>query len=225
MGGGSAVESLIDAIKQLYDVEGLIRWGGYFILFAIVFAETGLLVGFFLPGDSLLVAAGLAASQGLLEIWSLCLLLTAASISGNSLGYFIGRKAGPTLFNKKDSFLFSKANVQKAQAFYEKHGGKAITFAQYIPIVRTFTPVVAGITQMDYRRFLTYSVTGAFVWVWPLTMGAYFLGKTIPDFEKNIHYAIGIVILVSLLPIVIEYFKARAEKKTEAQQAVQRSSK
>jgi membrane-associated protein len=225
MGGGSAVESLIDAIKQLYDVEGLIRWGGYFILFAIVFAETGLLIGFFLPGDSLLVAAGLAASQGLLEIWSLCLLLTAASISGNSLGYFIGRKAGPTLFNKKDSFLFSKANVQKAQAFYEKHGGKAITFAQYIPIVRTFTPVVAGITQMDYRRFLTYSVMGAFVWVWPLTMGAYFLGKTIPDFEKNIHYAIGIVILVSLLPIVIEYFKARAEKKTEAQQAVQRSSK
>lgn len=219
------MESLIDAIKQLYDVEGLIRWGGYFILFAIVFAETGLLIGFFLPGDSLLVAAGLAASQGLLEIWSLCLLLTAASISGNSLGYFIGRKAGPTLFNKKDSFLFSKANVQKAQAFYEKHGGKAITFAQYIPIVRTFTPVVAGITQMDYRRFLTYSVMGAFVWVWPLTMGAYFLGKTIPDFEKNIHYAIGIVILVSLLPIVIEYFKARAEKKTEAQQAVQRSSK
>ena len=223
------MESLIDAIKQLYDVEGLIRWGGYFILFAIVFAETGLLVGFFLPGDSLLVAAGLAASQGLLEIWTLCLLLTAASISGNSFGYLIGRKAGPRLFNKKDSFLFSKANVQKAQAFYEKHGGKAIIFAQYIPIVRTFTPVVAGITQMDYRRFLTYSVTGAFVWVWPLTMGAYFLGKTIPDFEKNIHYAIGIVILVSAVPIAIEYFKARVEKKAEAQQevqqAVQRSSK
>jgi membrane-associated protein len=219
------VESLIDAIKNLYDVEGLIRSGGYFILFAIVFAETGLLIGFFLPGDSLLVAAGLAASQGLLEIWTLCLLLTAASILGNSFGYFIGRKAGPTLFNKEDSLLFSKANVQKAQAFYEKNGGRAIIFAQFIPIVRTFTPVVAGITQMDYRRFLTYSVTGAFVWVWPLTMGAYYLGKTIPDFEKNIHYAIGIVILVSAIPIAIEYFKARAEKKAEAKPAVQRSSK
>jgi membrane-associated protein len=219
------VEFLIDAIKQLYDVEGLIRWGGYFILFAIVFAETGLLVGFFLPGDSLLVAAGLAASQGLLEIWTLCLLLTVASISGNSLGYFIGRKAGPALFKKKDSLLFSKANIQKAQAFYEKHGGKAITFAQYVPIVRTFTPVVAGITQMDYRRFLTFSIMGAFAWVWPLTMGAYFLGKTIPDFEKNVHYAVGIVILVSILPIVFEFFKSRAEKKAEVQPAVQRSSK
>jgi membrane-associated protein len=219
------VEFLMDAIKQLYDVEGLIRSGGYFIVCAIVFIETGLLVGFFLPGDSLLMAAGLAASQGLLEIWTLCLLLTAASISGNSCGYFIGRKAGPTLFNKEDSLLFSKANVQKAQSFYEKYGGRAIIFAQFVPIVRTFTPVVAGITQMDYRRFLTYSVTGAFVWVWPLTMGAYFLGKTIPDFEKNIHYAIGIVILVSVLPIVFEFFKARAEKKTEPQKVVQRSSK
>jgi membrane-associated protein len=219
------VESLIDAIKQLYDVEGLIRWGGYFILFSIVFAETGLLIGFFLPGDSLLVAAGLASSQGLLEIWPLCLLLTAASISGNSFGYFIGRKAGPTLFNKEDSLLFSKTNVQKAQAFYEKNGGRAIIFAQFIPIVRTFTPVVAGITQMDYRRFLTYSVTGAFVWVWPLTMGAYYLGKTIPDFEKNIHYAIGIVILVSAIPIAIEFFKARAEKKAEEKPAVQRAPK
>jgi membrane-associated protein len=223
--GGRPVESLIDAIKQLYDVEGLIRWGGYFILFSIVFAETGLLIGFFLPGDSLLVAAGLASSQGLLEIWPLCLLLTAASISGNSFGYFIGRKAGPTLFNKEDSLLFSKTNVQKAQAFYEKNGGRAIIFAQFIPIVRTFTPVVAGITQMDYRRFLTYSVTGAFVWVWPLTMGAYYLGKTIPDFEKNIHYAIGIVILVSAIPIAIEFFKARAEKKAEEKPAVQRAPK
>ncbi|MGA7955063.1 MAG: VTT domain-containing protein [Gloeobacterales cyanobacterium] len=220
------MEFLIDAIKQLYDVEGLIRWGGYLILLTIVFAETGLLVGFFLPGDSLLVAAGLAASQGLLEIWTLCLLLTTASISGNSFGYFIGRKAGPALFNKKDSLLFSKANVQKAQVFYEKNGGKAIILAQFIPIVRTFTPVVAGITQMDYRRFLPYSVIGAFVWVWPLSMGAYFLGKTIPDFEKNIHYAIGIVILVSLLPIVFEFFKARAEKKAEVQPVVvPRSSK
>lgn len=219
------MEFLIDAIKQLYDVEGLIRSGGYFIVCAIVFVETGLLVGFFLPGDSLLVAAGLAASQGLLEIWPLCIFLTIASISGNSTGYFIGRKAGPTLFNKEDSLLFSKANVQKAQGFYEKYGGRAIIFAQFVPIVRTFTPVVAGITQMDYRRFLTYSVTGAFVWVWPLTMGAYLLGKTIPDFEKNIHYAIGIVILVSALPIAFEFFKARAEKKGEVKQAVQRSSK
>ncbi len=222
------MEFLIDAIKQLYDVEGLIRSGGYFIVCAIVFIETGLLVGFFLPGDSLLVAAGLAASQGLLEIWPLCIFLTIASITGNSTGYFIGRKAGPTLFNKEDSLLFSKSNVQKAQGFYEKYGGRAIIFAQFVPIVRTFTPVVAGITQMDYRRFLTYSVTGAFVWVWPLTMGAYFLGKTIPDFEKNIHYAIGIVILVSALPIAFEFFKARAEKKAEVKQvkqAVQRSSK
>lgn len=225
MGGGSTLESLIEAIKQLYDVEGLIRWGGPFILFAIVFAETGLLVGFFLPGDSLLVAAGLAASQGLLNVWTVCLILTAASIMGNSTGYFIGRKAGPALLNKKDSLLFSKANIQKAQAFYEKNGGKAIILAQYIAIARTFTPVVAGITQMEYRRFLTYSVMGAFLWVWPLTMGAYFLGKTIPDFEKNIHYAIAIVILVSLVPVVIEYFKAKAEKKTEVAKAVQRISK
>jgi membrane-associated protein len=225
MGGGSALESLIETIKQLYDVEGLIRWGGPFILFAIVFAETGLLVGFFLPGDSLLVTAGLAASQGLLNIWIVCLLLTAASIMGNSTGYFIGRKAGPALFNKEDSLLFSKANIQKAKVFYEKNGGKAIILAQFIPLARTFTPVVAGITQMDYRRFLPYSVIGAFVWIWPLTMGAYFLGKTIPDFEKNIHYAVAIVILVSVLPVVIEYFKARAEKKTEVAKVVQRVSK
>jgi membrane-associated protein len=197
---------LLDGSVSLAD---LIRWGGYLVLVAIVFCETGLLVGFFLPGDSLLITAGLVAAAGSLDIWLLNLLLIPAAIIGDSVGYAIGYRAGPRLFTKEQSLLFSRKHLLRTREFYEKYGGKTIVLARFIPLLRTFAPVVAGIGQMQYRRFLFYNVFGGFLWVASLTWAGYLLGTLIPDISRYIHIVVLVVILLSMVPVVIELWKAR----------------
>ena len=197
---------LLDGSLSLAD---LIRWGGYVVLVAIVFCETGLLVGFFLPGDSLLITAGLVAATGTLDIWLLNLLLIPAAIIGDSVGYAIGYRAGPRLFTKEQSLLFSRKHLLRTREFYEKYGGKTIVLARFIPLLRTFAPVVAGIGQMQYRRFLFYNVFGGIFWVASLTWAGYLLGTLIPDISRYIHIVVVAVIVLSMVPVGVELWKAR----------------
>ncbi len=200
--------------SHFHNLNELIRWGGYIVLVAIVFAETGLLVGFFLPGDSLLVTAGLlSAVDGTLHIGILNLLLCTAAVLGDSVGYAIGYHAGPRVFNRENSFLFNKAHVERAHRFYEKYGPKTIVLARFVPIVRTFAPTVAGVAKMDYKKFIAYNIFGGIGWVMSMTLTGYFLGRSIPNIEKKVHWVALIVIFLSLIPIAVEWWKARREKK------------
>jgi len=200
-------------LPQLPTLEEIIAWGGYVGLFAIVFAETGLLFGFFLPGDSLLVTAGLFAARGELDITLLGILLCIAAVSGNSSGYFIGSKAGPALYNRPQSRLFRRDHLLKTKEFYEKYGALTIVLAQFMPFARTFAPVVAGIAEMKYRRFATFNVVGAIAWIWSMTLTGYFLGRMIPGIERHIEYVIAIVIFLSITPLLYKYLKHRREKR------------
>jgi membrane-associated protein len=204
---------LLALLPQLPTLEEIIQWGGYAGLFAIVFSETGLMIGFFLPGDSLLVTAGLFAARGLLNIMMLTPLLCAAAILGNFTGYLIGRKAGQTLYNRPQSRLFRRDHLLKTKAFYEKYGGVTIFLACYIPFARTFAPVVAGIGEMPFKRFATFNVIGAICWINSMTLLGYFLGRTFPGIRDNIEYVIATVIFVSLLPMIIKYLQHRFAKK------------
>ena len=203
------MEFLQEFFSRLHHLDELIAWAGYAGITVIVFCETGLLAGFFLPGDSLLVTAGLVASQGKLDIVHLNLLLIAAAILGDSAGYSIGRFAGPRIFKKKDSFFFRHEHLEKTHAFFERYGGKTIILARFVPIVRTFAPTVAGVGKMSYGKFLSFNVIGGVTWVITMTMVGYTLGRTVPHIEKQMHIVVGIVILVSFLPLVFEYFKSR----------------
>ena len=199
----------------MHNLQDLIHWGGYLVLFLIVFAETGLLVGFCLPGDSLLVTAGLiAAVDHQLNIGILIALLSAAAIIGDSVGYALGFKFGPKIFNKEDSLFFHKDHLIRAQKFYEKYGNKTIVLARFVPIVRTFAPTVAGVGRMNYKRFLVYNIAGGILWVASMTLTGYCLAQAIPDIEKKIHWVILIVIFLSFLPLVHEWNQARKQKKT-----------
>lgn len=204
------MELLQEFFLNLYRFDELIRWGGYVVLVVIVFAETGLLAGFFLPGDSLLVTAGLlAAVDGVVNIWVLNVLLSAAAITGDSFGYWIGYHVGPRIFSREDSIFFHKNHLIRTQKFYEKYGAKTIVVARFVPIVRTFAPTVAGVGRMDYRRFLTYNVLGGIGWVMSMTLSGYFLGNFIPNIEKQIHWVILIVIVLSFIPIMREFWISR----------------
>ena len=213
MGSNRAVEFLLDLASGRYALDDLIRWGGYTVLVAIVFTETGLLVGFFLPGDSLHITAGLVAGTGGLNIWWLNALLMAAAIVGDSVGYAIGFRAGPRIFTRDDSLLFHRRHLVRTREFYERYGGKTIVLARFIPIIRTFAPVVAGVGQMVYRRFLFFNVFGGIGWVASLTWAGYLLGQTVPNIDQHVHVIVAIVIALSVLPIVTEIVKARRKKR------------
>ncbi len=176
---------------------------------AIVFAETGLMVGFFLPGDSLLVTAGVFAAAGHLDLFNMLILVSLCAVVGDQLGYFIGQKTGPALFTKEDSLLFKRSHVLRAQAFYEKYGAKTIVIARFVPVVRTFAPVVAGVGQMNYRRFVRYNVAGGVLWVMSMVLAGYLIGAAVPDINKHIHSVIAAVIFLSILPALIEILRAR----------------
>ena len=203
----------MDLITQffstVYNVPELIRIGGLIGLIVIVFAETGLLIGFFLPGDSLLITAGLFAAKGDFDILSLNLTLMVAAILGDATGYWIGKRTGRALYDRPDSLLFRREHLRITHDFYERHGGKTIVFARFMPIVRTFAPVVAGVADMGYRRFATYNVVGGVTWVASMTLGGYLLGSFIPDIESRIHLVVAAVIALSLLPPAIAWFRGR----------------
>jgi membrane-associated protein len=186
---------------------------GFFGVVAVIFAESGLFFGFFLPGDSLLVTVGLLASQGIFDITMLLPALAIAAILGDSVGYWTGHRFGKRLFAKKESVFFHKKNLDKAQKFYEKHGGKTIVLARFMPIIRTFAPIVAGIADMPYRSFLFYNIIGAMVWAVGMTLLGYFLGTVIPDVELYILPIIIIIIVASVLPAAIHAWRSPEHRK------------
>ena len=200
---------IAEILSKFQHLDQLVAWGGYAGLTIIVFCETGLLAGFFLPGDSLLVTAGLVASQGNLNILILNGLLMTAAIAGDTTGYVIGYLVGPKLFKKEDSFFFRKEYVEKTHNFFEKYGGKTIILARFVPMVRTFAPTVAGVGRMSYKKFLSYNIIGGVGWVLGMTSVGYFLGRTIPNIEKHLHWVVAVVIIVSFLPLLREWYLAR----------------
>jgi len=206
------VDFLVELVSGRYALDDLVRWGGYVALVAIVFAETGLLIGFFLPGDSLLITAGLVAATGALNIWYVNGLVIAAAIIGDSVGYAIGARLGPRLFTREKSLLFNPRHVERTRTFYARHGAKTIVIARFVPIIRTFAPVVAGVAQMEYRTFVVYNVAGGVGWVTSMTWAGYLLGQAVPNISDHIHIIVGIVILLSLVPIAIEILKERRRR-------------
>ena len=206
------IEFIKHLLMQLYDVRGIVEWGGTLMVCIIVFVETGLFMGFFLPGDSLLVTAGVFAGAGQLKLASLLSLVTLCAIAGDQIGYWIGYKAGVTLYQRKDSRFFKRRHLESAHEFYEKYGGKTIILARFVPIIRTFCPPVAGAARMRYTRYLAYDVVGGFAWVWGMILLGYTLGRTVPNIDKRIHYVIAVVIVVSLMPAAYHAWKARSRK-------------
>ena len=197
----------------MFDLVSLIQTAGYIGLFLIIFAESGILIGLFLPGDSLLFTTGFLASQGYLDIWVLIPLLYAAAFFGDSTGYWIGKKAGPRIFNRPKSFWFKPEYVERTREFFERHGSKAVVIARFIPVVRTFVPVMAGVGEMKYRTFVLYNALGALLWAAGLTIAGYWFGNIIPNADKYILPVVVLIVLVSLLPPAWQFFKERRKQK------------
>jgi membrane-associated protein len=186
---------------------------GYLLLAIIIFAETGLFFGFFLPGDSILFPAGILASQGYLNIYTICIIAFIAAVIGNVVGYFFGKRVGPRLFAKEDSLLFKKHHVTRAKHFYDKHGKKTIILARFVPIIRTFGPIVAGVSDMVFGDFVIFSAIGAVLWAVGVPIAGFYLGRMIPDIDKYLLPVIGLVIFLSILPAIIEVFKTKENRK------------
>lgn len=232
------MESIFDFLYQIKEllnpkmiIDTLLDKMGVYVyvgLFLIVFAETGLAIGFFLPGDSLLVVAGLFAAAGKLDLMILMITLFVAAVLGDAVGYYSGRKAGETLFTRPKSRIFNPKHIKKAHAFYEKHGGKTIVIARFVPIVRTFAPIVAGAAKMPYRQFAFYNIFGGLLWVVSMVLAGYFLGGLVEQavqnifgiqgfkLEEHIDKVVIVVVVLSILPIIYEWIKARREKKHAA---------
>lgn len=189
------------------DISALIEAAGYFGLFGIVFAESGLFIGFFLPGDSLLFTAGFLASQGFLNIYVLVVICFSAAMLGDNFGYYFGKKIGPAFFNKEKSLLFHKEYLEKAQVFYATHGPKTIVLARFLPIVRTFAPILAGVGKMHYPTFLFYNFIGALLWGVGVTLSGYYLGRAFPHAEKYLFPLILGLIIISFVPSIYHVIK------------------
>ena len=196
------VDWLREAFVLVTDVQTIVTWGGTVLVCAIIFVETGLFVGFFLPGDSLLVTAGIFAAAGHLDLFALLIFASACAVAGDQVGYFIGRSAGQALYSRPDSRFFKRSHLERTRAFYERHGAKTIVLARFVPIVRTFAPAVAGTAAMNYKRFVTYNVVGGVMWVFGMVLLGYSLGSMIPNITRHIHWVIAIVVFLSILPSV-----------------------
>ena len=205
------LDAILHFFHSLFNAEGLnalIASGGPRLVCAIVFVETGFFVGFFLPGDSLLVTAGILCAAGKIPLQSLLLPVMLSAIVGDQIGYWIGRSAGAALYRREDSFFFRRSHLQRAHDFYEKYGGRAVILARFVPIVRTFCPPVAGAARMPYTRYLAFDIFGGIFWVGTMILGSYFLGHLIPNIAQRIHYVIAVVILVSVLPVIVSLARA-----------------
>lgn len=207
---------MLDAIRHffhlLFNPEGLgelVHRGGAPLVCTIVFIETGFFVGFFLPGDSLLVTAGIFSAAGKIPLRWLLAPVMLCAIAGDQIGYWIGRSAGQTLYRREDSFFFRRSHLQRAHDFYERYGGRAVILARFVPIIRTFCPPVAGAAKMSYARYLTFDIFGGVFWVGTMILGSYFLGHLVPNISQRIHYVIAVVIILSILPAIISILRAR----------------
>jgi len=198
-----------------FDLIETIKTVGYVGLFCIIFAETGLFLGFFLPGDSLIFVAGFLASQGFFGPVTLAVILFIAAFTGNMVGYEFGRRVGPKLFSREDSLLFRKDHVTKTKKFYDKYGGKTVMIARFVPIVRTFAPILAGVAEMAYPVFLAYNVAGAALWTAGLVALGYFLGTSVPDIDKYLLPIVLVIVVVSVLPGFIHLYRDSQEMKRE----------
>ena len=197
------------SLHSILDPLIIIKTLGLLGVVVITFIESGLFFGFFLPGDSLLFTAGFLASQDLISIWWLLILCFIAAVAGDNVGYYFGRKTGPMIFKREDSLFFHKKHIERAKVFYDKHGKKTIFFARFIPIIRTFVPIVAGIANMEYKTFMKYNLIGGFAWTWGMLGAGYILGNLIPNAEKYLTPIILTIIAVSFLPAIIEFFRQR----------------
>ncbi len=207
------LQDILSTISLLNDPMQLIKTVGYIGLIFIVFAETGLLFGFFLPGDSLLVTAGLLASFGHLSVERLLVSLSLAAIIGDAVGFYIGHKLGILLFSKKDSFFFRKKHLEAAQNFYLRHGGKTIIFARFIPIIRTFAPTVAGAARMNYFKFTLFNVFGGLLWVITTVLAGFYLGKVFGEKVQNyIHILIICIVVLSFMPLIVKWIRAKRRR-------------
>ena len=196
----------------MFDLVSIIELSGYFGLFLIVFAESGLFFGFFLPGDSLLFTAGFLASQGYFPIMPLALMLFVAAVAGDAVGYAFGRKVGPRIFSRPESSFFKPSHIEKTTAFFDKYGAKTIFLARFVPIIRTFAPIMAGVGGMKYRIFARYNVVGGFFWAVGLTFLGYVFGQSIPDADRYILPIVALIIVISFIPPLLEYWKERKNR-------------
>lgn len=204
------LESILHFLHSLYNPEGLrelIRWGGPPLVCLIIFVETGLFVGFFLPGDSLLVTAGIFAGQNVIPLRWILLPGILCAIVGDQLGYWIGRSAGPALYRREDSFFFRQSHLRRAHEFYEKYGGRAVILARFVPIIRTFCPPVAGAARMRYSTYLVFDIFGGTFWISSMLLGGYLAGSRIPNIGRYLHYIIAVIIFLSILPPVISILR------------------
>jgi membrane-associated protein len=202
------------SIFQYLDAETMIRSGGFYLILFVIFAETGLFFGFFLPGDYLLFLAGLFTASGLLEvsIFSLCLGMIIAGILGNFVGYWFGWRTGPMLFKRKDSWLFKQKYIVMAEEFYNKYGGTALILGRFMPIIRTFAPIFAGVVRLDFKKFILFNIIGSFLWVLVLTLSGYYLGKSFPQIVEYIEYIVIGFVLLATAPIIITVIKRKLSK-------------
>ena len=198
----------------MFDLIPFITTAGYIGIALIIFAETGLLIGFFFPGDSLLFTAGFLASQDVLNIYILLIIAGVAAVVGDSTGYAIGKRLGPKIFTREDSLLFHKDHIERTKAFYEKHGGKTIIIARFLPVIRTFAPVLAGVGVMRYGTFLFYNIVGAILWAIGMPLLGYYLGSTIPGVDRYLLLIIVVIIILSVLPTALHVLR---DKKTRDQ--------
>lgn len=192
-----------------FELSEFILTAGYIGLFCVVFAETGLFLGFFLPGDSLLFVAGLLASEGFLSLPILLGIVFTGAVLGNTFGYLFGRRVGPSLFSREESLLFKKSHVRKAEDFFNRYGAKTIVIARFMPIVRTFAPILAGVGKMEFKEFFLYNVAGAFLWSFGLLLGGYFLGKVVPDVDRYILPIVVVIVILSVLPGALKFYQEK----------------
>jgi len=208
------LDAILHFLHALFSPDGLrelIRAGGSPLICAIVFVETGFFVGFFLPGDSLLVTAGILSAGGVIPLKLLLLPVMLSAIVGDQIGYWIGRSAGTALYRREDSLFFRRSHLERAHEFYEKYGGRAVILARFVPIIRTFCPPVAGAAKMPYGRYLAFDIFGGVFWVGTMILGSYFLGHLIPNIAQRIHYVIAVVILLSIMPAIISILRTRRQ--------------
>jgi membrane-associated protein len=208
------MESLWEHLQNLTDAQSILSKGGFYFLLIVVFAETGLFFGFFLPGDYLLFMAGLLCSSGMIDVSLATLVLSviAAGILGNYTGYWFGYRAGPMLFKRNDSWFFKKRYVEVAEAFYAKHGGMALVLGRFFPIIRTFAPIFAGVVKVDFKRFTLYNFAGSVAWVNTFILSGYFLGRRFPQLKDYLEYIVVGMIILTTIPILYAFLKKRLVK-------------
>ncbi len=211
------MENLLEFIKTILNPQSIINYGGLALLLFIIFAETGLFFGFFLPGDSLLFVAGLMCGTPIFDvnIYMLVSTLIVAGILGNFVGYYFGKKTGPMLFRRDDSFFFKKKHVNAAKEFYNRYGGTAIVLGRFIPIIRTFVPIMAGVVNLDFKKFVWFNIIGCIAWILSMVLSGYFLGRAFPALQHNLEYIVITIILVSMIPVVLTYIKEHRRMKSE----------